>query len=98
MAASTKEQASEILERAVQINMADSCNGRNEAERIERSNIGYFAGYYDSSTRETVEELFDCQRPVFGSISENGPPSMEDAFRAGFELGRSIRDGKNGKG
>jgi len=56
---------------------------RREAERIERSNLGYYAGYYDNETRERVERLFKCSHPVFGSIAENGAPSAEQAFAAG---------------
>ena len=39
---------------------------REEAENIERQNLGYFAGYYDSTTRERVERLFSCAHPVNG--------------------------------
>ena len=31
-----------------------------EALNIAKSNIGYFAGYYDNKTRERVEDLFKC--------------------------------------
>jgi hypothetical protein len=41
---------------------------RPEAERIERINFGYFAGYYDSATRQRVERLFRCAHPVFGAL------------------------------
>ncbi|MHC4734647.1 MAG: hypothetical protein ACYTDW_09330 [Planctomycetota bacterium] len=44
---------------------------RAEAELIERQNLGYWAGYYDSATRERVERLFRCAHPVFGSIVES---------------------------
>lgn len=33
---------------------------RQEAEQIERSNLGYYAGYYDSDTRRRIEALFRC--------------------------------------
>lgn len=54
-----------------------------EAESIARSNLGYYAGYYDDITRERVERLFKCKHPVFGSIAENGAPTPEQAFAAG---------------
>jgi hypothetical protein len=41
---------------------------REEAEAVEKSNIGYFAGYYDNETRLRVENLFRCSHPIFGSI------------------------------
>lgn len=50
---------------------------REEAEQIERSNLGYYAGYHLDETRERVERLFRCAHPVFGSIAENGPATLE---------------------
>ena len=37
-----------------------------QAKRVERSNLGYYAGYYSEETRRRVERLFRCQHPVFG--------------------------------
>lgn len=68
-----------------------SNNPRNDAataEDIAKSNLGYYAGYYDHETRERVERLFHCSHPVFGAIAENGPPTPEEAFKKGFELAR----------
>ena len=56
---------------------------RAEIEKMARSNLGYFAGYYSNETRERVERLFRCAHPVFGSISQKGAPTMEQAFKAG---------------
>lgn len=58
---------------------------REEAEGIQRQNLGYFAGYYDSETRERVERLFSCTHPVFGSIAQNGEPTFQEAFDKGRE-------------
>lgn len=60
---------------------------RTTAEMIERSNLGYWAGYFDHATRERVERLFKCEHPVFGSIAKNGPPTFEQAFQAGVKMG-----------
>lgn len=57
---------------------------RKEAEDICKSNLGYFAGYYDNETRKRVEELFLCEHPVFGSYKENSVPTPEEAFNAGM--------------
>jgi len=57
---------------------------RKGAEAIERQNLGYFAGYYDSETRERVERLFKCSHPIFGSIAEKGAPTAKEAFAAGM--------------
>lgn len=57
---------------------------RDRAEADTRANLGYYAGYYDSETRERVERLFRCAHPVFGAISETGAPTPEQAFSAGM--------------
>src|SRR5215208_3580589 len=66
---------------------------REEAEAIERKNIGYWSGYYSHEVRERVERLFKCEYPIFGSIEENGPPTPEQAFGAFLLLawGQKIR-------
>lgn len=79
-------EADAYFERLVEHMMSCSDRNRQEAEAVERSNLGYFAGYYDSLTRERVERLFRCAHPVFGKIAENGPPTMEEALKAGCEL------------
>lgn len=61
---------------------------RAEAEEIERSNLGYYAGYYSNETRERVERLFRCKHPVFGAITEKGPPSFGQALRAGINMAK----------
>lgn len=58
---------------------------RAEAETIERSNLGYYAGYYDNETRKRVERLFSCAHPVFGKAVE-GTPTPEEAFTMGMEM------------
>jgi hypothetical protein len=57
---------------------------QEEAERIERINLGYFAGYYGPETRERVERLFNCSHPVFGKVAEVGTPSTDTALLAGM--------------
>lgn len=66
-------EADAYFEKCVRHMMRYRPCARDEAERIERMNLGYFAGYYDSETRERVERLFRCSHPVFGSIAERGP-------------------------
>lgn len=63
---------------------------REEAEAIERSNLGYYAGYYDTETRKRVERLFDCAHPVFGK-AEKGVPTAEEAFKMGEKMGEAMR-------
>ena len=75
-------EADAYFEQCVQHNMAHG-KDREAAEKIERNNLGYFAGYYDHETRERVERLFRCAHPIFGSVSANGAPTPEQALQAG---------------
>lgn len=59
---------------------------RADAEKIERSNLGYFAGYYKAETRARVERLFRCAHPIFGAIATQGVPGSEEAFEAGRRM------------
>ena len=63
---------------------------RAEAENIEKQNLGYYAGYYNSETRERVERLFKCSHPVFGSIAKNGSPTAAEAVEAGKRMGAAV--------
>lgn len=82
-----QQKANEYFEALVQNNMKHG-NSREEAESIERQNLGYYAGYYDNATRERVEMLFNCEHPVFGPIADNGAPTPEEALEAGRRKGR----------
>ena len=61
----TQSEADAYFEECVQHNMSFG-NSRVESEKIERSNIGYYAGYYDSETQARVNRLFGTRHPVFG--------------------------------
>jgi hypothetical protein len=66
-----------------------------EATKIAKDKLAYHAGYRDNETRARVEELFQCEHPIFGSIKKNGPPSPEEAFQLGVWLGKSLMQEKN---
>lgn len=83
-------EADAWFERLVKHNMDNTTHDRARAEGIERSNLGYFAGYYDHETRLRVERLFRCTHPIFGPASA-GPVSPETAFAAGKALGEKAR-------
>ena len=72
-----------IFELCVEHNMRVSNNSYAKAEEIERSNLGYWAGYFDNKTRARVERLFECAHPVFGAIDKVGAPTLEEAFQMG---------------
>jgi hypothetical protein len=66
---------------------------RAEAEKIERSNIGYYGGYYDHETMARTQRLFRCAHPIFGGIAEKGPPTPDEALNAGLRAGYDAKRG-----
>jgi hypothetical protein len=57
-----------------------------EATRIAKNNLGYFAGYYNSEVYETINKAYGAVHPVFGQNPFNVSP--EDAYRMGLEHGK----------
>lgn len=82
--------ADRYFERLVQETMLEG-NTREEAETIERSNIGYYAGYHLDETRARVERLFQCAHPVFGAIAEKGPATLEQIREMSPYLAEFVR-------
>lgn len=89
----TEEEAADYLMECILHNLlvSDPKNSIEEATRIEQGNIAYYAGYFDNETRARVEKLFKCEHPIFGAIAEKGPPTPEQAFRMGQEMGEKMR-------
>lgn len=83
-------KADEYFEALVQLNMERFGKSREEAERTQKSNLGYYAGYYSDETRKRVERLFKCSHPVFGAIAQ-GKPTPDKAFQKGVELGQTLK-------
>jgi hypothetical protein len=55
---------------------------KEEAEKIQRINLGYYAGHYDSETMARVNRLFKTAHPIFGDTI----PTPEEALDAGRKL------------
>jgi hypothetical protein len=85
------QEAAEYFEVCVQHCMRHG-KTRQEAEDIERKNLGYYAGYYSTETRLRVEKLFSCQHPFFGKAAD-GVPTSEEAFSMGKALGEKAKRG-----
>lgn len=93
MEATTQDEADVILEQIVECACRISPQQlREEHERIQRSNLGYYAGYYSHEVRERVERLFDTEHPIFGKIAVNGPPTTKQAFELGRRMGEQARE------
>jgi hypothetical protein len=67
---------------------------RGEAEKMERENLGYYAGYCSTEVRARVERLFRCAHPFFGTIERNGPPDPQTAMNIGMAIGHALKLGK----
>ncbi len=80
----TDEDEAKIYFEACVEHMMERGNTREEAIKIEKSNIGYYAGYYDNKTAARVYQLFKCSHPVFGGA--DNWPTPEKAFEMGKEL------------
>ena len=63
--------------------VSESKNNDAEAERIAKSNLGYFAGYYSSEVYETINKAYGAVHPVFGGNPFEVSP--EEAYRKGLE-------------
>lgn len=59
-------EADAFFEARVQDTMQRGNCSREEAEAIERHNLGYYAGYMSEETRERVARLFKAPHPYFG--------------------------------
>ncbi|KKL20821.1 hypothetical protein LCGC14_2451610 [marine sediment metagenome] len=57
MGITSPHEAAEYFEACVRHTMSHG-RTREEAEKVEKMNLGYFAGYYGGKTRERVERLF----------------------------------------
>lgn len=84
-------EARQYFDELVEYHMRRWNKTRAESEATERANLGYFAGYYDSETRERVERLFNCAHPVFGKIAYNGTPTPEQAFALDRKMGEQAK-------
>lgn len=83
----SQEEADAYFERLVEHSMYAANLTRESAERVERANLGYWAGYCSDETRARVERLFRAAHPIFGAIAEKGAPTTQQALEAGMSAG-----------
>jgi len=80
----TQKEADEYLDALVEYHMNMFGSTRGKAEKDTKSNLGYWAGYYDSKTMARVNKLFKTSHPIFG----NTEPTPEKAYKMGRMLGQ----------
>lgn len=82
----TPEDANEYFEACVQHTMRWGST-REEAEEIERQNIGYVAGYFNLEENKRIQNLFRVVHPILGSAEQMQNMSASEIFNKGRELG-----------
>ena len=65
----------------------DDVHTLDEAERIAKSNFGYFAGYYNQEVCDIIYKTYQCTHPVFGDKPFEVDP--EEAYKKGLEMGKN---------
>jgi hypothetical protein len=86
-----RSKADEYFEALVQHNMK-SGNSREKAEEIERSNLGYYSGYYDDETMVRVQKFFKCSHPFLGKAVPGKPVTAKEAMEAGEKLAQATKE------
>jgi hypothetical protein len=88
MSVATREEATEYLAALVRRNIRVSGNSQEEAERVERINVGYWTGYCDEVTAACAQELYGFGHPIFGKFV----PSAQEALVVGLAMGAAMRE------
>ena len=90
LAKKDKSEAQEFLKQYIQFILEDNdkVNTLEEAERIAKSNFGYFAGYFDQKVCDIIYKTYQCSHPIFGDKPFEVDP--EEAYKKGLELGNNI--------
>lgn len=86
LAKENKEEAHDFFKEYIKYiyDENDEVHSLEEAERIAKSNFGYWAGYYSKETCNIIYETYQCSHPIFGSNPFGVSP--EEAFKKGYEL------------
>lgn len=72
MEVKTEEEAKEYFDAIVEYYKTVFGKDQQEAEKVTKINIGYWAGYYDTETRIRVYKLYKVGHPIFGSSMKYG--------------------------
>lgn len=92
MEVQNQEDAQEYLNKCVEHSMRVYNLSLEDATRIEKANIGYFAGYCSPEIRLRVEELFNCIHPILGSAKKQLTP--DEVLAIGIKNGQLAAEGK----
>ena len=70
------------------LDLNESVTNYEDALNIAKSNLGYFAGYYDRETYDRVNKAYGAVHPVFKTNPFDIAP--EEAYRIGLEMGKAM--------
>ena len=90
------DEARAYFKALVEHHIAKVGGSKESVEKIQRGNLGYYAGYYDNETRLRVEKLFSTSHPIFGPAT-SGTPTAEEAFEIGKILGSKVQTSPSAK-
>ena len=65
-AKTNKDKASDFFKSYVESILNANNVTYDEAEKIAKSNLGYFAGYCDKETIDIIYKTYQCSHPIFG--------------------------------
>ena len=84
-AKTNKDKASDFFKAYVEhiLNVNNDVDTYDEAEKIAKSNLGYFAGYCDRETIDIIYKTYQCSHPIFGDKPYDVSP--QKAFEKGME-------------
>jgi hypothetical protein len=91
MRITTQAEADAYFEKLVADSMVAHGLDREQAEKLERMNIGYEADYYRSEIRIRGEELVRCEHPVLGKAKDFNW-TQEELLAIGYTLGGLMRE------
>jgi hypothetical protein len=77
------DRCQEFLTSYVEYIVSESNLNVAEAENIAKSNLGYFAGYYDRDVYNAINKAYGAVHPVFGGNPFDISP--EEVYNWGLE-------------
>ena len=91
LAKTDKKEAQDFFKQYIQFILEDNdkVNTIEEAERIAKSNFGYFAGYFNQEVCDIIYNTYQCSHPIFGD--KPFEVNSEDAYKKGLEVGSKLK-------
>lgn len=76
-------EADRYFEALVRHNISAYGQSREEATRVMKASLGYYAGYYGHDVQRRVQDLFNCIHPILGPVSESVNLTPKEIFEKG---------------